>query len=297
MTFSVVAFDRDSGAYGVAVQSHWFNVGRTAPWVRFGVGAVATQALTDPSYGWRGLDAMSGGADAETALETLLADDVDAARRQVAFVDAAGDVAVHTGSGCIRYAGHISGDSWAVLGNLLATERVLPAMAEVFESATGTLAERMVAALAAAQHAGGDLRGCQSAAVRVAPGASDLHGGLEAGIDILVADHPSPIEEVRRLVAVDRSYRELRRGQTAARRGEVAVALHHLSLASQLRHGVEVDFWRALELHRLGVSGDAVVVMAGVIAAAPQFGEVLGRLAEGDPVAAELQRLVADTTV
>lgn len=288
VTYSIVAFDRQSGAYGVAVQSHWFNVGRTAPWVRFGVGAVVTQALTDPSYGWRGLDALASGRSVRGALEALLEEDAEADRRQVAFIDATGRVAAHTGPRCVRYASHRIGEGWAVLGNLLATETVVPAMAEAFESASGTLAERMVAVLEAAQEQGGDLRGVQSAAMRVVPGEHDLEEGVEAGIEISVADHPDPVGELGRLVAVDRSYRALRRADTALKEGKEAVALQHLSLADRLRHGVELDFWRSLTLARLGREEEAYEVMATVVEEAPQFSEVLRRLAEVDPVAVEL---------
>jgi len=288
VTYSVIAHDGESGAYGVAVQSHWFNVGRTAPWTRFRVGAVVTQALTDPSYGWRGLEAMAEGRSPAEALDDLLRADPDADRRQVAFIDTTGTVAVHTGPGCIRYADHIVGDDWAVLGNLLATDAVVPAMAEAFPAAAGTLAERMVATLEAAEKNGGDLRGVQSAAVRIVPGRDDLEGGLEAGIEISVADHSDPIGELKRLVAVDRSYRALRRAESALDEGSRAEALQQLALADRLRHGVELDFWRSVALARSGEVDEARVVMAQVVADAPQFGEVLRRLAEVDPVAVAL---------
>lgn len=288
MTYSVIAFDAESGAYGIGVQSHWFNVGRSVPWARFGVGAVVTQALTDPSYGWRGLDAMASGLGPREALGGLLADDDQADRRQVAFIDSEGAVAVHTGARCLRVAGHEVGDGWAVLGNILWDESVLPAMAAAFESASGTLAEQIVEALSAAEEAGGDVRGSQSAAIRVVPGARDLAQRQEAGIDIRVADHPHPIAELRRLVSVDRSYRELRRGETAAAEGDATAALRHLDLASRLRHGIEVDFWRAVALARLGRTGDAIETMDSVLAEAPRFRELLIRLSEVDPVAADL---------
>lgn len=272
----------------MAVQSHWFNVGRTAPWTRFGVGAVVTQALTDPSYGWRGLEAMGSGRSASQALDGLLAEDSDADRRQVAFIDATGTVAAHTGPHCIRYAAHIVGDGWAVLGNILATDEVVPAMAEAFPAATGTLAERMVATLEAAEKAGGDLRGVQSAAIRVVPGRDDLEGGLEAGIEISVADDADPIGELKRLVAVDRSYRALRRAETALDEGSRAEALQQLALADRLRHGVELDFWRSVALARTGEVSEARSVMAQVVADAPSFSELLRRLAEVDPVAETL---------
>lgn len=288
MTYSVLAKDHESGAYGVAVQSHWFNVSRTAPWVRFGVGAVATQALTDPSYGWRGLDAMADGQNPTIALARMLAADPEADRRQVGLLAADGRLAVHTGSGCIRESSHLVGHGWAVLGNLLANDRVIPSMAVAFEGATGTLAERMITALEAGEHAGGDLRGRQSAAVRVVPSQSELAEGFEAGIDISVPDHPEPIAELRRLVEVDRSYRALRRAQTALVDGDEAGARAQLELADSLRHGVEVDFWAAMVWEELGESerADRLVWMA--VERQPSFGELLERL--HTPVTDEIRR-------
>lgn len=290
MTYSVVAYDRDSGAFGVAAQSHWFNVGRTVPWVRFGVGAVATQAMTDSSYGWRGLDIMAAGVDAATALGVMLDMDADRHRRQVAVVDAEGGVAVHTGDRCVRHADHRVGDGWAVLGNLLAGPEVVPAMAEAFEAAAGTLAERMVVALEAAERAGGDVRGCQSAAIKIAPGPAELAGRDEPGIELSIADHDDPVAELRRLVEVDRSYRALRRGNAAVDEGRPADALLQYREAARLRHGGEVDFWRALGLARLGREEEAAGVLLAVFTALPSFRELFARLVEVDEHAAALAR-------
>lgn len=288
MTYSVLVRDPASGAYGVAVQSHWFNVSRTAPWVRFGVGAVATQALTDPSYGWRGLDVLSEGLAPDVALEQLLSTDSDADHRQVGLLAADGRIAVHTGAECIREAAHIVGEGWAVLGNLLANDRVVPAMAEALLGSNGTLAERMITALEAGEMAGGDLRGRQSAAIRIVPSHRELAEGYEAGIDISVPDHPEPIAELRRLVEVDRAYRALRRAQTALEAGDQQAARMQLRLAGSLRHGVEVDFWAAIEWEKLGESSRADRLMWAAVERQPSFGELLDRL--GDPVSLAIRR-------
>lgn len=295
MTYSVIAFDAEPGAYAVGVQSHWFNVRRIVPWVRSGVGAVATQAMADPAYGWRGLDAMAAGEDAETALRRLLEADPASEVRQVAFVDAAGTVAVHTGSRCVRFAGHHVGDGWAVLGNMLSSAEVVPAMAAAYATATGDLADRVVAVLAAAEAAGGDVRGSQSAAIRVVPGGTDPEEDMEAGIDLSVVDHHDPIGELRRLVGLDRSYRELDRGGTAAEAGDEAAALDHLRAANGIAHGEEVDFWRAVTLAELGHVAPALEILATVVAAAPRFGELLERLGEVDAVAPELLAVLSET--
>jgi len=287
MTYSVLMRDPDSGAYGVAVQSHWFNVSRTAPWVRFGVGAVATQALTDPSYGWRGLDALAEGTDPAAALESLLVADPDRASRQVGLLAADGRLAVYTGPACIEYAAHQTGDGWAVMGNLLTNERVVPEMASAIAHATGTIAERMLTVLEAGELAGGDLRGRQSAALRVVPSSGELTAGYEAGIDLSVPDHSDPIGELRRLVEVDRSYRALRRAQTSLESGDVTEARRQLELAGSLRHGVEVDFWAAIEWEKLGESDLADRLMWLAVERQPSFGVLLDRL--GTAVAGRLR--------
>ena len=166
-TFSIVARDPATGELGVAVQSHYFSVGPVVPWAEAGVGAVATQALVLVDYGPRGLDLMRGGMTAQHALDSLLQADSHNDGRQVAMVDAKGDVAVHTGKNCIPDAGHQTGNQYSVQANLMASNKVWPAMAEAFEKARGDLAERMLQALEAGQKAGGDIRGKQSAAIVV----------------------------------------------------------------------------------------------------------------------------------
>jgi len=280
MTYSIIAFDAASGKYGAAVQSHWFNVAQIVPWVRFGVGAVVTQGRADPSYGWLGLDAMAGGADSGSTLQRLLADDGDADRRQVALIDRAGEVAVHTGGRCARYASHHVGDGWAVLGNLLSTDEVIPAMAEAFASSDGTLPDRMVAALEAAEEQGGDLRGAQSAAIRItSPAGPDR----DAGVDVSVADHPDPVAELKRLLAIDGAYRRLGQADTALDAGDQAAAVSHLRQIGTSTGQVELEFWRGVALARMGRLSDARHRLDDVFRRSPRFREVLIRLAEVDP--------------
>src|SRR5215216_560388 len=163
-TFSIVARDPATGELGVAVQSHWFSVGPIVPWAEAGVGAVATQSFVDPSYGKLGLDLMRMGRSAPEALKSLLAGDEGREVRQVAMIDAQGRVVAHTGAKDIPAAGHIVGKDYSVQANLMLNDKVWPAMSRAFETTKGDLAERMMAALEAAQGAGGDIRGKQSAA-------------------------------------------------------------------------------------------------------------------------------------
>src|SRR5919198_5477997 len=169
-TYSIVARDPNTGELGVAVQSHWFSVGSLVPWVEAGVGAVATQSFVDPSYGKLGLDLMRAGKSAPEALKALIAGDAASDVRQVAMIDTQGRVAAHTGAKDIQAAGHKVGTNYSVQANLMLNDTVWPAMSRAFEAAKGDLADRMLAALDAAQAAGGDIRGRQSAALIVVSG-------------------------------------------------------------------------------------------------------------------------------
>ena len=169
-TYSIVARDAATGDLGVAVQSHWFSVGSAVPWAEPGVGAVATQSFTEPSYGPLGLALMKAGKSAPEALKALLAADGDREVRQVAMVDAQGRSAAHTGAKCIQAAGHEVGEGFTVEANLMDKATVWPAMAKAFKGAKGDLADRLLAALRAAQAEGGDIRGQQSAAILVVKG-------------------------------------------------------------------------------------------------------------------------------
>jgi uncharacterized Ntn-hydrolase superfamily protein len=209
VTYSIVARDAETGELGAAVQSRSFGTGRTTVWVRPDVGAVATQSFGDPSYGALGLELMAAGRGPEAALAGRVRADEHGAYRQVAFLDASGAVAAHTGDACIPAAGHLLGDGFSVQGNLLASDRVWPAMAEAFAAAQGTLAERLLDALDAAQAAGGDWRGQQAGAVLVvAPGAKPW----ERVANVRVDDHPEPLVELRRLVLLEQAYRRMATG-------------------------------------------------------------------------------------
>lgn len=163
-TYSIVARDPHTGQLGVAVQSHYFSVGSIVTWAEAGVGAVATQSFVRVDYGPEGLDLLREGRSATEVLTSFVAADKDRDVRQLAMIDAQGDVAAHTGALCIQGAGHIIGDQFSVQANLMIDDTIWPAMDEAYRSAEGDLADRLVAALQAAQDAGGDIRGQQSAA-------------------------------------------------------------------------------------------------------------------------------------
>jgi uncharacterized Ntn-hydrolase superfamily protein len=204
MTYSIVARDSDTGELGVAVQSHWFSVGPIVPWARPGVGVVATQASAEVAYGPRALDLLERGMSARGALKRLLAEDPLAPSRQVAIVDAHGEVAAHTGDACMAFAGDVQGEGVSCQANIMANAEVWPAMLEAYTGAAGSLSARLLAALDAAEATGGDLRGRQSAAILVVPAAGDPWATVMA---LRVEDHPDPLGELGRLARLDEAYR------------------------------------------------------------------------------------------
>ncbi len=205
-TFSIVGRDPVNGDLGVAVQSKFLAVGSLVPWAQAGVGAVATQSFVNTAYGPEGLRLMAAGWTAPEALNQLLALDHDVTHRQVLLVDAAGRTAAHTGEVCFDWAGHIVGDNFACAGNILVSEATVQAMARTFQATEGPLAERLVAALAAGQAAGGDSRGQQSAALLVVRTAGSYGGRGDRYIDLRVDDHPEPIVELERILGLHRLY-------------------------------------------------------------------------------------------
>jgi uncharacterized Ntn-hydrolase superfamily protein len=203
-TFSIVALDPKNGDVGVAVQSRYFAVGAVVPWARAGIGAVATQAAGRAAYGPEVLDLLARGLEPAEALERALADDKQRETRQLGVVDAQGRSAAFTGGECNEWAGHATGSGYAAQGNILAGEDVVAAMARAFESTSGALAERLLAALEAAQAAGGDRRGQQSAALVVERpgGIPESREGIDRIVDLRVDDHEEPIRELRRLLGL-----------------------------------------------------------------------------------------------
>jgi uncharacterized Ntn-hydrolase superfamily protein len=248
-TYSIVARDPETGELGVAVQSHWFSVGPIVPWAEAGVGAVATQSFADPSYGKLGLDLMRMGRSAPDTLKALLAGDEGREVRQVAMIDAQGRVDAWTGSRDIQAAGHIVGRNYSVQANLMLNDKVWPAMARAFEAAKGDLAERMLAALDAAQAEGGDIRGRQSAALIVVTGKPTGKPWVDRVFDLRVDDHPEPLKELRRLVTLQRAYNHMNAGDLAVEKKDNEGALREYSAAEKLvPDNAEMIYWHAVAL-------------------------------------------------
>jgi len=278
-TFSIVARDRESGEMGLAVQSHWFSVGSVVTWAEAGVGAVATQALVEVSYGPLGLDLMRGGKSAPEALKALLTADEGREIRQVAMVDAHGRVATHTGGLCIADAGHETGEGFSVQANMMATPDVWPAMARAYRESAGDLAERMLAALDAGQAAGGDIRGRQSAAILIVKPESTGRPWADTVMTLRVEDHARPIQELRRLVKLHRAYQYMNRGDDLLGEGETERALREYRAAAKMAPEVEeLPFWHAITLADLGRVDEALPIFRDVFAQNPDWAILLGRL-------------------
>jgi uncharacterized Ntn-hydrolase superfamily protein len=274
-TYSIVAHDPQTGQCGVAVQSHWFSVGSVVTWGRAGVGAVATQSLADPAYGPRLLDALAKGEEPQPALERLVAADPQGRFRQVACVRADGAVAVHTGDGCIPFAGHRTGGGFSAQANMMLNESVWPAMAEAFEAADGSLARRLMAALDGAEAAGGDARGRQSAALLVVPARGEEWDRFE----LRVEDDPEPLEELRRLLAVREAYDLAEKADEAMGEGRHDDAARYGAEALELQpDNHELLFWSGLGMAQSGDLEGGLKLVRRAIELRPSWAQLLGRL-------------------
>ncbi|HEX9119506.1 MAG TPA: DUF1028 domain-containing protein [Terriglobales bacterium] len=317
-TFSIVARDPATGQIGVAVQSHWFSVGQIVPWAEAGVGAVATQSFVDPSYGPLGLDLMRAGKSAPDALKGLLLADANRSVRQVAFIDVNGKVGVWTGGKDIQAAGHMIGvpvqqdggkggspprpcdpcsspdggsfsigTHFSTEANLMSNDKVWPAMAKAFEEAAGDLAERMLAALDAAQAVGGDIRGRQSAALIVVEGKRQNAPWEGRIFDLRVDDAAEPLKELRRLVSLQRAYNHMNAGDLAVEHKDNEAALREYAAAEKIASNTpgvlpsrlaEMIFWHAVALVNMNRVDDALPLFKKCFTIQKSWAELTPRL-------------------
>ena len=278
-TYSIVARDATTGELGVAVQSHWFSVGPLVPWAESGVGAVATQSFVEASYGPLGLALMRAGKTAPEALAALLAGDAQREVRQVGMVDAKGNVATFTGKLDIPAAGGQEGKGYVVQANLMEKATVWPAMARAFEAAKGDLAERMLAALDAAEAEGGDIRGRQSAAIVVVKGTPSGRPWADRTFDLRVEDHPDPLKELRRLVNMQRAYNRMTAGDECVALKDWACAEREYGAAeTMVPDNAEMAFWHAVALASNGRLDAARPLFRRAFAADPRWRELVRRL-------------------
>ncbi len=277
MTYSIVALDERTGELGVAVQSRWLAAGSLVPWLRPGVGAIATQSFVDPRYGYSGIELLAAGRPPDEVLAELLAADPDPGVRQVGIVDAAGRAAGHTGSDCVAAAGHATGEGISVQANMMERVTVWPAMLAAFETASGDLADRLMAALRAAEAEGGDVRGRQAAGLVVVPGRSGAPP-WERRFDVRVDDHPAPLDELARLLDVNRAYEAFDLAFEALAVGESTAALGFLEQATALApDDDQIRLWHALAVFDSGDEERGHRLYRSALAAEPRSGEHLRR--------------------
>jgi uncharacterized Ntn-hydrolase superfamily protein len=280
-TYSIVARDPATGELGVAVQSHYFSVGPIVPWAAAGVGAVATQSLVLVDYGPNGLELMRGGMTAQQALDSLVQADAHNEARQVAMVDAKGGIAAYTGKSCIPDAGHHTGDQYSVQANLMANATVWPAMSAAFEKAQGDLGERMLQALEAAQKAGGDIRGQQSAAILVVKAETTGKPWRDWVYNLRVEDHPEPLKELRRLVRLQRAYNLNGQGDDFMAEKKPVEAMKAYEDAARLApEVVELQFWAALTMYTNGRESEGLKLFREVFSHERLWIDLIPRLAK-----------------
>ena len=249
-TYSIVARDANTGEMAVAVQSHWFSVGTAVSWAEAGVGVVATQSFVNKSFGIRGLELLKEGKSPQEALNILLSEDEGRDFRQVAILDNQGRVATHTGKSCIDFAGHSNGKNFSVQANMMLNDKVVPAMEKAWEeNSEMPLAERMVAVLQAAENAGGDIRGKQSAALLIVAPKATAEPWNDELLDLRVDDSENPIKEIDRLLKVFRAYEHMNNGDLFVEKNEMKSAMEEYNAAMKMfPENLEMQYWTAITL-------------------------------------------------
>jgi len=280
-TYSILAYDKAEGVMGIGVQSHFFSVGSAVPWVEAGTGAVATQAMVNIQFGPDGLECLGEGSDAEETLAYLLAGDEGRESRQAAVCDTAGNIAAHTGKNCIPEADHLIRGSYSVQANMMLRNTVCGKMAAAFERAEGILAEKILISLFTAENEGGDIRGRQSAAIKIVRIEKSGRVNQDNVLCLRVEDHPAPLTEMQRLLSLHRAYRLLDEGDNALEKGEkdraFSVYRKALSLAPE---NLEMKYWYAVSLANFGEIEKAAVLFGEVYAEDENWRELTRRLPE-----------------
>ena len=297
-TFSIVAYDEQNGEIGVAVQSHWFSVGSIVTWAEAGVGAIATQSLVNVSFGPRGLELLKKGSLPQEVLQELIKGDDGRDFRQLAIIDARGRAATHTGEKCIADAGHIIGKNYSVQANMMLNKEVVPAMSKAFEQSSGPLAERMLAALQAAQKAGGDIRGQQSAAILVVRAQTSGEIWKDRLIDLRVEDHPNAVNEIGRVLKVFRAYEHMNNGDLAIEKGDEKTALEEYGAAEKMfPDNTEMKFWHAVALVNISKLDSALPIFKKIFTVDKNYIELTRRILPNGLLKADEATLKKITTV
>lgn len=292
MTYSIVARDAASGELGVAVQTRWPNVGSVVPWAEPGVGAVATQSFAEESYGPLGLERLRAGASPADTLAALLGDDPGRDTRQVGMVDAAGRSAAHTGARCVEAAGHVTAEGLSIQANMMERPTVWPAMRDAYRSTAGALADRLMAALEAAEAEGGDVRGRQSAAILVVPATGPAWA---TRYDLRVEDSRAPLAELARLLRLARAYEAFDRAEQQATAGDLTAAAQAMDEARDLAPDDDMlTLWASLFAAGAGRLDDARRWFAEAQRAESRSGEHLRRFAAAGHLPPETMSLIDD---
>ena len=264
-TYSIVAFDPETGDMGVAVQSHWFSVGSIVTWGEAGVGVVATQSFVNPAFGPDGLALLKAGKSPQEAVDELIKNDEGRDVRQLAILDSKGRVATWTGKKCIQAAGHITGANFSVQANMMLNDKVWGGMNDAFTKAKGNLAERMMSALEAAQSVGGDIRGKQSAAMLVVRAKSTGKVWEDRLVDLRVEDSAEPLKELRRLINVHSAYGHMNNGDLAVEKNDMAKAMQEYSSAMKMfPQNLEMKYWTAITLANKGKIDEALPMLKDI---------------------------------
>lgn len=297
MTYSMVAHDPETDQLGVAIHSHFFGVGRIAGWARAGVGAVVTQAMAEKAHGPNGLDLLAAGRSPQDAVDELVAGDPGRELRQLAMVAPGGAAAAFTGDGCLHERGHRTSEHVSAQGNMLVSDRAWDAMVESYEAADGDLAERLLAALDAAEATGGDARGVQSASLLVVGGPRTERPWDGVLVDVRVDDHPDPLPELRRLVGLNRFYDQLLEmlkapglltGAATAASATVEQALADLEAGERLLgDNQEATMWRGVLLARTGRVDEGAAALRDALDRRPELGPYLAQMVAGGDLPGE----------
>lgn len=279
-TFSIVARDALTGEMAVGVQSHWFSVGTIVSWGKSGVGVVATQSFVNPAYGPNGIQLMEEGKTAGEALDFLVSKDEGKDVRQVAMIDVNGNSAAFTGEKCISSAGHYAGDNFSVQANMMLNDAVVPAMKKAFEDYKNLpLAERVLKVLQAAQKAGGDIRGKQSAALVVVGAEKVKEPWMDKLVDLRVEDHSQPLEELERLLKVHKAYQHMNNGDLAVEHNDMKKALEEYAAAVKLfPDNLEMKYWTAIAMANKEQLEAALPIFKEIFAADKNWRELTRRL-------------------
>jgi len=279
-TFSIVARDAKTGEMAVAVQSHWFSVGTVVAWGEAGVGVVATQSFVNKSFGIRGLELLKQGKSPQEAMNILLSDDAGKEVRQVAILDSTGRVATHTGKNCIDAAGHLNGENFSVQANMMLNDRVWPAMADAWKKNSQlALPERVMEVMKAAQAAGGDIRGKQSAVLMVFAPHKSNEPWNDRLIDLRIDDSKEPIKELERLLTVHRAYEHMNQGDLYTEKSDMANAMKEYNAAmKQFPDNLEMKYWTAITLANNKQVSKALPMLKEIYSKDPNWKELTRRL-------------------